>query len=161
MGNNTVNTEKVLFESKGIPYKLRNILLIGGFFLTLVAIVGFVCIMTLPRRDAFNTGIKSDTKVVNGRVITSFSRTRGITDEARKKSIAFWGGVLMIGAACLSSVVAGRKLYFKIYEYHVEGHTGIGCFSKKLNVPIQQIGELSSNERGLTPSLLIRTIYGT
>lgn len=160
MKNNISNGEKILFESKGMPSKMRNLLLILGVFLTIIAIVGFVYTMTLPRRDAFNTGIKSNTQMIDGNAVTTFSTSSGITDDARNKSIEVFGGVLIIGVAGLSCVIAGRKFYLRIYENHIEGNSGFGFLSKNINIPIQQIGELSSNKKGLMPSLLIRTVHG-
>lgn len=158
--NDTINYGEILFESKGMPSKMRNLLLVMGIFLTLIAIVGTVRIMTLPRRTAFNTGIKTNTEMIDGNVVTKISSTPGITDEARNKSILFFGGVFVIGVACLSCVIAGRKFYFHIYKNQIEGRSGFGFLSKSINIPIQQIGELSSNKQGLMPSLLIRTIHG-
>ncbi len=116
--------------------------------------------LKLPRRTAFNTGLKTNEQMVDGKVVTTISSTPGITDEKRNKSIAVLGGVFIVGVVCLSCVIAGRRFFFEIYENHVEGHSGVGFLSKNINIPVQQIGEISSNKQGIMPSLLIRTVYG-
>lgn len=160
MKNNMSNAEKIIFESKGMPSKMKKLLLIFGIILTLIAVFGFVRTMSLPKRDAFNTGIKTNTEMVDGNVVTTISKTPGITNETRNKCIKLFGGVFIVGVICLSCVFAGRRFYFKIYENHIDGCSGFGFLSKNINIPIQQIGELSSNTRGLMPSLLIRTVHG-
>lgn len=160
MENNMNNTENILFESKGMPTKIRKVLLICVVLLTFISLIFLVRVITLPTHDAFNTGIKSDTKMIDGKVVATFSTTPGITDDARNECMEVFGGILLIGVACISCVIAGRRFYFRIYENHIEGCSGFGFLSKNINISIHQIGELSSNINGLMPSLMIRTVYG-
>ncbi|MDE6853245.1 MAG: hypothetical protein K2J67_12325 [Lachnospiraceae bacterium] len=141
------NMEKVLFESKGMPSKMRKLLLICGSLLTFISLIFLIRVITLPTHDAFNTGIKSDEKIIDGKVVATFSSTPGITDDARNECMEVFGSILLIGVACLSCVIAGRRFYFRIYENHIEGCSGFGFLSKNINISILQIGELSSNSR--------------
>lgn len=156
MLNNTLNNEKIIFESKGLPSKMSKFLLIIGVILLVISIIGVIYIMVLPDY----TGFRSTDSFIDGKMVTSISMPSGIRSEERNSLLILFGGAFIVGALCLSNVFAGRKIYLRIYEKHIEGAIGLGVFAKNVNIPIQQIGELSSNTKGLLPFLCIRTIYG-
>lgn len=152
--------ERKLFESKGIPFKTQMIYLVISLILFGCSIAGFIVTASLPERNAFNTGVNSKTEIVDGNVVTMFSSSPGITNKDRKRNYELCIGISAVGAVFLGVMLAGRRIYLRIYDKHIEGYAGFGFFAKRINVPIQDIGELSSNTRGLMPSLAIRTKYG-
>lgn len=116
--------------------------------------------MTLPKKDEFNAGLKSETNMNDGKLVTQISSTQGITDHARKKAFIVFGVALIAGLADFSCIVSARRFNFKIFETHIEGCSAFGFLSKNINLPIQQIGEHSYNELGFMPAMMIRTVHG-
>lgn len=131
-----------------------------------IGIFGAVRAATLPRRTAFGGAGSFDTSMVDGKAVSKWKPKPGITDEDRAKSLGAFGGMIGIGIAAIVIIVAGNKIYLKIYNDHIEGYanmgenTLMGLRAKSVNIPIQQIGEISTKIKGLTPSLTVRTVHG-
>ncbi len=54
----------------------------------------------------------------------------------------------------------GRKIYFRIYDDHIEGCAGMSFMSNEVEMPIEEIGLLGSNKMEMLPYLIIYSNYG-
>ena len=164
MENTAMNTAEVLFESKGLPLKVKRIFkTIGllGLIIILLSIIGFVHTLTLPN---YKPGGYIDPPTVSGNTsISSYRKSSGITNQERAERLGSFAGICIVGLTLSLSfiiIIIGKKIYLKIYNNHIEGCYGLGTFSQTFNIPIEQIGELSYNKKGFFPSITIRTVHG-
>lgn len=141
--------EKVIYEKKGLPKKMKRFLMIAGGFLAIVGIVILVYAFTAKSYTGWNGYSMGSTVYM--------SHSGGISDGQRKFYYIFGFLILLVGAVCLDTLRSAKNNYIKVYETMIEGSGGFGFLSKKFQVKAEEIQETVVNPNGLLPTLLIKT----
>lgn len=157
MENKMMYTEEILFENKGMPTKMRNFLIIFGVSLLIIGISGLVFVLLQPDYTGYQS---SEPQMIDGKAVFSITAPSGIRAEERTLYIKVFSVAFVVGALVYSISRGGKKFYFQIFENHIMGCSGFWFLTKNFNIPIKQIAELSTNEEGWMPVVLIRTIHG-
>lgn len=160
----TIENERLIFKSRGLPKGTEIKFFILGIAFIIISIIGIKYTSTLSVYDSFdNTGIKTDTYMSDeGDLVTSIKTYSVYSEKTIQKFIITFVIIMVLGILSIMSIVLGRKIYLKIYDTHIEGHTGIGILGKDIHIPIKQICEISSKLKGTSfPAIVIRTIYGS
>ena len=158
-----MESERLIFKSRGLPKGTEIKFLILGIAFIIISIMGIKYTSTLSVYDSFdNTGIKTDTYMSDDGLVTSIKTYSVYSEETIQKFIITFVLIMVLGILLIISIILGRKIYLKIYDNHIEGHTGIGILGKDIHIPIKQICEISSKLKGTSfPAIVIRTIYGS
>lgn len=144
--------EKIIYESKGMPKKMKRCLSILMCIILLLGVVVLIMAFTAKEYSGWG-GYQSGTNLY-------VSHSGGITDDQRTFLYIAGFLALIITGFLFDVLRSGKKCYLKICEDHVEGNVSYWRLSKSFHLTYGQIRELSSNSKGLMPVLIIRTDTG-
>lgn len=108
--------EKILFESRGLPKKMK-------ILLACYSIV-WICMAALQMELLFHPSPKAAADVLN---FIGFFYTAAV------------------GAVCVAFSIGGSKLSMRVYENHIEGRASVSAKIKDVYITLDKVCAISSN----------------
>ena len=137
-----MENEKILFESRGLPKKLK-------YFLIFVSIV-WVCMAVLQMSYFFASSYKK----VSGRKKPFYVAEMNGDAGGQKPQASFGGRDILniigfcyaaaIGTACVAFSIGGSKLSMRVYESHIEGRASVSAKIKDVYIAFDRISAISA-----------------
>lgn len=141
--------DKIIYERKGLPKKMKTFLTIAIAFTWILGIIILIFAFTAKTYtgwEGYSTGN-----------IMYVSNSGGISDNQKRFLYILGFLSLLVGGFCFTALRNTKNNYIKLYGTYMEGSGGFWVISKAFRVEYNRIQEIVSNPNGLLPSVHLRT----